>query len=197
MGCEVQRVFPKQTKGLALLLAAELLFVFAGRGNCQEIPQEYRMKVAYLKKIPGFVIRPEAGPQPEKGAFLICVYEEYRLSFLLKQELRDASIGGRKVNASAVQKNQNLASCQILFIGRSAEKQYARILETANGSGTLTVGESKGFAEAGGMIELCYEEQALSMTINLGAAKTAQLKLDARFVSLAKRVLRERELTGV
>jgi hypothetical protein len=50
----------------------------------------------------------------------------------------------------------------------------------------LTISDGKGFAEAGGMIELYVEEGRMRFAINMGATERSGLHLSSRLLRLAK-----------
>jgi hypothetical protein len=53
----------------------------------------------------------------------------------------------------------------------------------------MTVGESDGFLEQGGMIRLDVEEGKIRFAINLDASEQAGLKISSRMLLLAKTVV--------
>jgi hypothetical protein len=61
----------------------------------------------------------------------------------------------------------------------------------------LTVGDDPGFLEAGGILEFTATGNTMQFAVNLPAAKRAGLKIDARLLSLARRVLTEYGTTGI
>jgi hypothetical protein len=63
------------------------------------------------------------------------------------------------------------------------------ILSALRGRSVLTVGDSQGFVDAGGMIELLVEDERMRFEVNLHAANEARLKISAKLLSLAKAVL--------
>lgn len=93
-------------------------------------------------------------------------------------------------------KELELKGCQIIFVSRSEERRYGKILESAKGTNAPTVGETDGFLQAGGIVELNFENDTLKFEVNLTAARAANLKLDSRLLAMAKRVIREKEQTG-
>ena len=62
-------------------------------------------------------------------------------------------------------------------------------MATAVGHAILTVGESEGFAQEGGMIGFSLEENKIRFEINLEAVERANLRVSARLLALAKTVL--------
>jgi hypothetical protein len=51
------------------------------------------------------------------------------------------------------------------------------------------VGETEHFAQQGGIIGFCLEEEKVRFEINLDAAGVAQLRISAKLLTLAKTVL--------
>jgi hypothetical protein len=56
----------------------------------------------------------------------------------------------------------------------------------------LTVGETAGFLDAGGMVCFLLEENRVRFAINLDAAEAARLKIGSRLLVLAQSVVGER-----
>ena len=65
-------------------------------------------------------------------------------------------------------------------------KAAPKILASSKGSSTLTVGEAKGFAERGGIINLTREENKLRFEVNINAAAQTRLKISSKLLALAK-----------
>jgi hypothetical protein len=84
----------------------------------------------------------------------------------------------------------------VIFFSRSEAKRYGKILEGLKGKSVLTIGESEDFLEAGGMVELSFENDRLQLEVNLVAARNANLKVDARLLAMAKRVVTEHSTPG-
>ena len=66
--------------------------------------------------------------------------------------------------------------------------QRRRCLKVLRGKPVLLVGESPGFAASGGMINFVAAEQAVHFEINNETCHQAGLKLNAKLLSLGKRV---------
>jgi YfiR/HmsC-like len=184
------------------LLFVFLVIYFLGvsftAGFAQNVSPEYRSKAAYLNKIPGFVQWPDTPQLPFQGdsAFRLCVYGDYSFGFTLAQVAGETRVAGRPIRVHWIHKEQELRSCHLIFVSRSEAKHYERILDAVKGSNSLTVGETSGFLEAGGMLELQFENNGLWIAINLVAVQRAGLKMDARLLALAKRVVTAQEIPG-
>ncbi len=179
-----------------LLLAVCTAWVFPGDVFSQALSQEYQMKAMYLRKIPSFVEWPASAASISKTAFQMCTVGDYPFGARLAQEVGGVAVSGRRIQLRWAHKKQELDSCEMVFFSRSEAQRYGKILDGLKGKSVLTVGESLGFLEAGGMVELSFENGRLQMEVNLVAARSANLKLDARLLAMAKRVVTEHSIPG-
>ena len=76
----------------------------------------------------------------------------------------------------------------MLFISSAAEKQFGDVLALLGDTKVLTVGETKGFAERGGMIEFKAHKNKIRFIINARVAKRAGIHISARLLDLAEEV---------
>jgi len=179
-----------------LMLVVCTAWLVPGDALSQVLSQEYQLKATYLRKIPSFVEWPPSAARTSKTAFQLCNLGDYPFGTRLAQEIGGVTVNGRKIALRWVHKEQELDGCEVIFFSRSEAKRYAKILEGLKGKSVLTVGESEGFLEAGGMVELSFENHRLQMEVNLVAARSANLKVDARLLALAKRVVTEHSAPG-
>jgi hypothetical protein len=179
-----------------LLLAVCTAWVFPGDVFSQAVSQEYQMKARYLRRIPSFVEWPPSAANTSKAVFQMCTLGDYPFRTRLAQEVGSVTVSGRRIALRWVHKEQKLDGCEVIFFSRSEAKHYGKILEGLKGKSVLTVGESEGFLEAGGMVELSFENDRLQMEVNLVAARSANLKVDARLLAMAKRVVTEHFVPG-
>ncbi|MFQ6034731.1 MAG: YfiR family protein [Sedimentisphaerales bacterium] len=107
---------------------------------------------------------------------------------LKKSSEKDKSKLQRKIEA--------LRKCHLLFICSSEKENFEQIIETLEGSSVLTVEETAGFLESGGIINFIIEDKKVRFEINVAAAKRARLKIRSQLLRLAKRVVREKPSDG-
>lgn len=79
----------------------------------------------------------------------------------------------------------SLAGCHLVFMTRSEQNNFARIVDEVAGMPVLTVGDGARFLERGGMIELSLERQRVRWHVNMGPVRTAGLKLDSQLLRAA------------
>jgi hypothetical protein len=167
-----------------------------GIARGQILSSANRLKAIYLGKMLNFVEWPDGAFSARGGAIQFCVEGNGLLGFALAQELSNTTIGGRRVEVRRVQKENDLKGCHALFVGGLGEKHIAKVLESVRGANVLTLGETEGFLEAGGVVQLSYEDSFIRLGVNLAAARNAGLKMDARLLGLAKRVVKSGEMPG-
>ncbi len=133
-----------------LLVCLELTLI--PLASAQVTTEEYRVKAVYLRKIPDFVQWPTMEGSKARAAstaMRLCVVGSYAFGALLAQEAGRATLSGKKMEVLWIHKELEFKGCQIIFVSRSEDKRYGKILETAKGLNALTVGETDGFLAAG------------------------------------------------
>ena len=153
---------------------------------------EYRAKAHFLSKFPFFVEWPEH-VLPTAAPFLICVYGDFSFGTSLAEKTRDTAIHERSVEIRWVRKEQELKSCQILFVSRSEQRRYSHVLEAVRTHGVLTVGETAEFLDAGGIVSLTMLQEGLQFDVNLDGANKVRLRISAQMLALARRVVYKAE----
>jgi hypothetical protein len=159
----------------------------------QSTAAEYRSKANFLATFPSFVDWPEAVFSSEQSPVVICVRGDFSFGTVLAELARNSSVHGRREEVRWVHTDQELRNCQIAFISRSEAKRYTRLLQTVEGTGMLTVGETPNFLAAGGIISLAVENEALQFEVNLLAADHARVKISSRLLTLARRIVHRTE----
>ena len=173
--------------------ALSLIFGWAGpsRAAQQDIAQEYVWKANFLAKSASFVEWQTDSPLQAANAFRWCVYGNFSFGTTLAEMTRDIVVDGKRSEVKWVHKETELASCQIVFVSRSEEKRYAKILDAARPGRALTVGETVTFLEAGGMVALLMDGKTPQFEVNLEPVGACRLKLSSRMLSLARRVVNQ------
>jgi YfiR/HmsC-like len=154
---------------------------------------EYRSKASFLANFVNFVDWPSDTFSDPSAPLLICVRGDFSFGTTLAELARGASRHSRRVEVRWVRKDQDLRSCQVAFISRSESKRYSKLLQALNGASVLTVGETAGFLESGGAINLLLEEDALRFEVNLSATDGAHLRVSSQLLTLARRILNRTE----
>jgi hypothetical protein len=169
-----------------------LLLVLAGAGvvwGQSNANSEYQVKAAFLFHFAQFVEWPPEAFQEADSPFTYCTIGEDPFRGALDTSLNGKTLGARSLRVRHIKQAEEIAGCQVLFIGAEEKKSLQAELANADGSATLTVGEAEHFAQDGGMIGFCLEDNKIRFEINLRAAEHAKLRISARLLALAKAVI--------
>jgi YfiR/HmsC-like len=150
---------------------------------------EYRAKANFLAAFPNFVEWPADAFPSGQAPLLLCVFGDYSFGTSLAEMTRGVSIHGRRVEVKWARKEQELRTCQILFVSQSEENRYGRIFKAIQGASVLTVGETPDFLASGGAIDFLLDENKLEFEVNIGAANDAHLRISSNMLALARHVI--------
>jgi uncharacterized protein DUF4154 len=165
--------------GLALLLGGS-----NGLGQ-NPPPTEYQVKAAYLFNFARFVEWPAAAlPKPD-SPLIIGVVGENPFHDDLQKTIENKKIADHPVVAREFRSASEATNCHILFISSSEKARLPQIIKGLAGKSVLTVGETDGFNENGGMIKFFLEEGHVRFRINNDAAKSEGLKISSRLLIYA------------
>jgi hypothetical protein len=147
---------------------------------------EYPVKLAFLYNFTKFIEWP-AGSYRDAGAPLaICIVGSDPFSPEIEKDLRGRLVGSHPVEVLSLKPTDTLSGCHIVFIPVTEKDQADKIVRELGGSSTLTVGESAGFGELGGIINLTVEGNNVHFEVNQVAAQRAGLQISSKLLSLAK-----------
>ena len=146
---------------------------------------EYQAKAAYLFNFVKFIEWPASTFADENSPLVIGVVGVDRDSAVIEQTINGKVANGRRLVVKRFTSFRELTFCHIVFV-RSSESDRVRQTVAAAGQGALTVGETQGFAQWGGIINLTVAEGKLRLEINQTSAEKAGLKISAKLLSLAR-----------
>jgi hypothetical protein len=106
----------------------------------------------------------------------------------LEQAVKGKTISGRGIDIVRFSDGGDWSRCQVLFVGASEKKRMTEILDRVKAKPVLTVGEMDGFADQGGIINFMKKDGKVRFEIDLAAARSAQVSISSKVLSLADRV---------
>jgi len=155
---------------------------------------EYQTKASFLSKFPMFVEWPEGALPSGSAPFLLCVFGDFPFGTSLAESTRGTTPHAKRVEIRWVRKEQDLHTCHILFVSRSEQKRYSRVLDAVRGQSVLTVGETAEFLDAGGIVSFAMQRETLQFEVNLVEANKAHLRISSQLLALARRVVSRSEV---
>ncbi len=172
------------------------LFVFlvslqltgSANARAQASPSEYQLKAAYLFNFLKFVEWPEDSFADPLAPIVIGVVGEDPFGSALPEVVIGKAVQGRDLVIRKYHAGEDLRGAHLLFISASERKQLPQLLSSLRGSSVLTVADTQGFLEAGGMIQFLNENEQVRFAINADAVNKSRLKVSSKLFRLAKGV---------
>lgn len=165
---------------------ALVLGALTSAGGLAQTVNEYQMKAAYVYNLAKFVDWPAEAFKTASDPLTICVLGQSPILVTLNEAVNGESIDERKLLVRQVSEVQQASNCHILFIASSDRKYLQAVLRDLKTPGVLTLGESAGFAEEGGVVNFRLEGKKVRIEINLNAAGQQKLRISPKLLSLAQ-----------
>lgn len=166
------------------LLSLLLLLPLGGGVQDAELP-EYVIKAGFLFNFAKYVEWPAEAFDGPKAPIRIGVAGEDPFKDILERTLKDKTVNGRAFTIERFKTPADVRRCHILFIAHANRETTASFLDAARQPGVLTVGEEKGFAQAGGVVSVLIEQGKPKLEVNLDAARERQVTINAKLLKLA------------
>ena len=195
----------------ALMLLAIPIATMADTGS--ERMREYQIKAAFLYNFVKFVDWPEEKIADSNEPVTIGIIGKCSSSDAFKS-IKSKRVKGREVvvkrfkgfikeakrpgeedEAELRRKIEALRKCHLLFICSSEKENIKNITGALKGSYVLTVGETAGFLETGGIINFLMEDKKVRFEISITTARRSKLKVRSQLLRLAKKVVEEKEIS--
>jgi hypothetical protein len=188
-----RRSLPARNRALAAILAAAIAVTFPVAAAQEYIPAQSRNKAAFLATFPSFVDWPEGAFSAPNSPLIVCVLGDFRFGTTLAEVSRDSAPHGRRMSVRWIRSDPPIHGCHILFISGSELSHYSKVIASAQGTSTFTVGETPNFLAAGGMLSISFENDVVQFEVNLGSAREAHFHVSSRLLALAHRVVEPAE----
>jgi hypothetical protein len=146
----------------------------------------YDVKTAFLFNFAKFIDWPERSFATPNSPFSICVLGEDPFGNALDETLQMKMIGDRPIIVKRLKDKVQVRGCQMVFVSSSESAHLNEIVGSVQGINVLLVGETSGFALAGGTIEFTLEDNHVRFTINADAAARSGLMFSSKLLALAK-----------
>ena len=164
-----------------------------------ENSKEYKIKAAFLYNFFKFIEWPkEKTTDSDTITIIIIGKNPFGKAF---EPLKDRQVNDKKViikHFKSIEESQPtsdqieaIRKCHVLFVCGSEKQQFRKIISLVKEHNVLTVGDTNGFLESGGIINFVIEEQKVYFEINNNAAKQEKLNIRSKLLRLAKKVVEE------
>ena len=142
---------------------------------------EHQVKTAFLYNFSRFVTWPEATLQ-DHPEFNLCVIGSDPFGTHL-DKLTGKAVQGHTLVVRHLGNPAMVDDCQLVYIGEDTE--LTEILLLLGEQPVLTVSDTAGFIEQGGIIQFMLIDNKVRFRINVDAANSAGLSISSKLLSLA------------
>jgi len=159
----------------------------AGQANASDarLAGEYEVKAAFVFNFLRFVERPASDAESLEQPFVIAILGDNPFGKAIDR-LSSRTVQGRAVEVRHCRSAEEVRQCAVLFICSSEMHRLDTILRHLEDRPVLVIGDTPGFARAGGIIELYVEGTQVRFRVNLDAAERVGLKISSKLLRLAK-----------
>ena len=173
--------FPRPAK----LMLAVVFLAIAGIGPVFA-QSEAGVKTAFLYNFAKFTEWPASAFAGDSAPITVGFVGADSLADTFEKNVTGKNANGRDFAVKKLSGAAGVESCQIVFVGDAS--QAAAVVGAAKGKPVLLVGDSDGFAAAGGMITFVVAGGKVSFDLDLGAINAGGLKLNDKLRQVARNV---------
>lgn len=196
-----------------VFLGVTLAGIRVGLAQPVDAAKAAMVKSAYVLNFAKFTTWPDEAFADEDSPLVICVWGSNSIEKSLKQVVDGKTVGTRSIvvrhiegdaadttasardnirhNAESV--GGNLNGCHLLYIGEDEINHVNELLKTVEPLSILTVSDTPGFAEQGGMLGLVLRKGKITFDANPAVIKKAGVRVSSKILKLAKIVQTSRE----
>ena len=167
--------------GLSLCLTLLTALSMSAPGRAQGNPLEAKVKAAYLFHLAKFVEWPNLPANELRLCVIGADSVGDMMASLANRQLRDRPL---KIEVGTL---TDPSQCQVLYIGQG-DKRLPELIRRVRGQGVLTVSDGGDFARQGGIVGFYSEAGKIKLEINPATARSANLKISAKLLELARTV---------
>lgn len=124
-------------------------------------------------------------PNRSADKFVITLIDENPFGNLLDDLYKDKTLAGKPVAIRYVTRIEDIGKSDILFITLINPITRQAAIDYARENSMLSIGQAKGFAEHGGIIQLNFLRQRTHLKINYDAAVKSNIRIGAPLLALA------------
>ena len=171
--------------GVASFVLAAMLGPASGSAAVFEadVAQDVAVKAAFLFNFAKFAEWPALAAS---APIVVCIIGDDRIADAFQETVRGQNISGHTLEVGRPADSGAWRTCHLLFLADAEARRSAAAMTAVGMLPVLTVSDSKGFSQAGGIIELYVEAGRMRFAINVDAAERSGLRLSSRLLGLAK-----------
>jgi hypothetical protein len=158
-----------------------LFILFAGTVSAQERPT-HEIHAAMVYNFIKYVQWPNEG---DAGDFVVGVIGDDNVFNTLKQWYDGKPKGSKKYVIKKLAGAAEASDCQVVYVGKSKNKEFENIKTSTTGKSVLTVTDGNGMGQKGSCINFKVIDGKLKFELNQGVVTGSNLKVSSQLSSMA------------
>lgn len=177
----------KYISRLSLTLCLLLLSFWPCAVGAAGVPQEYKLKAAYLFNFARFISYPDEAIVQNQGILNFCVIGPNPFASLLSK-VESKRVQNYQLKVHYLQRSSDLQQCHIAFYTDLSVSDLKTLDFENDDSLTVNVSDTPGFVDSGGDIEFVVKHERLQFIINNSSLISKGLQPRASLLELAAEV---------
>jgi hypothetical protein len=149
-------------------------------------PTEYALKSVFLYNFCRFMEWPNSAFSSPNDPLVIGVVGEDPFGTLLNEAVEGETYHGHPIRIEHYHSPRDIKRCQVLFVARSEAGHTKEILAAVAGKSIVTVGETDGFLDMGGMIALTADRNRVRLRVNPANLRAANIDVSSKLLRVAE-----------
>ncbi len=149
-------------------------------------PNEYALKSVFLYNFCRFIDWPAVAFSSPREPLVIGVLGDDPFGSMLDEAVKGERFRGRGIQIEHYRSPREIGRCHLLFVSGAEGSRMNEILAATAGRSIVTVGESEGFVQRGGMIALAADGDRVRLLINPAALRAANLDVSSKLLRVAE-----------
>ena len=162
--------------------------------SAQDNVEEYIFKRAFIYKVSvRFIEWPNGSNATNKNTpFIIAIIGEDPFEGKLNEleNNKNLKINEKPIKVKNIHTFKEIETCDLLFISSSEKYDISKIIKETHGKPILTIGDTKGYAEKGVMIQMFIRGAYVRFNINKKEADACGIKISSYLLGKAEKVIK-------
>jgi len=179
----------RERRSLRVVAFILALTTLGGVAAAQAAPNEAQVKAAFVFNFLKFVEWPDSAFRTATDSLVVGIVGSGATAEATARLLAGKHVQGHAIAIRRLGDDGQRPEVHALFFGTQDIAGTQRIVDSLARTPVLSIGESAGFAQRGGVIELLVEAHKIRFEINAHAAALAGLRISSKLLALATVVL--------
>ena len=176
---------PRRTSVRAVATAALAMLLALASPCLAQAPDASAIKADMVCNLAKFVTWPDGLIAQNRGQLVVAIFGEDDLAVTLASVLSTRSVNGKPIFVRFARRAQDCKGAQIVYIASSESAHVDDVLGFLNGAPTITLADTDGFAQRGGMVNFTGAPPRVRFEISLARAEKSGLRISSRLLAIA------------